>query len=52
MSTLIYTLWLLGLLILVLSLFIDLPKAHSWTMLAWSFPAGAAASAAISGKFF
>jgi len=45
MNMLIFILWLLGLLILVLSLFINIPNAHSWTMLAWAFPAGNAAGA-------
>ncbi len=48
---LVVTTYFIGLVALILGLFIDIPHSHSWVMLAWSYPAGAAAGTAL-GKYY
>lgn len=46
MNQIIFTLCIAGMLVLIISLFIDMPYASNLAIILWSIPAGAAASSA------
>ena len=52
MNEISFILWLAGMLLLAIDMFVQIPKVHSFVLILWVLPVGAAAGAALNHKLF